>query len=98
MKTEPEHPIDFKAWRDLDVPPDFTANVMRRIRTAPAVEPGWRSTLAFWLNSRLAYSTAVAASLLIAALVWSSSHGHSAATSLEARSLLAAYAQAAGGS
>lgn len=97
MNTDPEKPIDFTAWRDIEPPPDFTANVLRRMRSEPVARSGWRDATAFWMNSRLAYGAALAASLAVAALTWQAAGPSHGSMSLESRSLFAAYARAAGG-
>jgi anti-sigma factor RsiW len=97
MKTEPTNGPDFKAWRDIEPPGDFTQNVMRRIRTQPAREPGWRQTLAAFLSSRAAFAGSLTLSLIVAVLAFRAPLTSSQRASLEPNSLIVAYAKLTGG-
>lgn len=97
MKTEPTNGPDFKAWRDIDPPGDFTQNVMRRIHTQPAREPGWREALAAFFGSRATYGTALALSLVVAVVALRVPDAPKHRVVLEPNSLIVAYAKLAGG-
>lgn len=97
MKSEPKEDLDFKAWCDIEPPGDFTQNVMRRIRTAPAQEPRWHEIVAAFFSSRLAYTAALSASLVVALLALRSSPHNPMASDLQPNSLMVAYAKMAEG-
>lgn len=89
--------MDFKAWRDIDPPGDFTQNVMRRIRSAPAREPRWRELMGAFFASRLAFGTALAASFVLTIFVFSQPAQRRAPVALQPNSLIVAYAKLAEG-
>jgi hypothetical protein len=97
MKNEPKDQIDFRAWRDIEPPGDFTQNVMRRIRTQPAREPRWHELLAAFFSSRLAFSASLATSLIIAVIAVRSGPVVHDQLSLQPNSLIVAYEKMAGG-
>ena len=97
MKTELKKDMDFKAWRDIDAPSDFTQNVMRRIRTAPAQEPKWHEVVAAFFASRLAFPASLAASLIVAVMSLKSAPVAHDQLSLQPHSLIVAYEKMAGG-
>src|SRR5262245_28376742 len=97
MKTGPTNDFDFKAWRDIEPRGDFTQNVMRRIRTEPVREPGWREFLAAFSASRPAFASSLALALVVAALALRSPPPALHGPALEPNSLIVAYAKLAGG-
>ena len=96
MKNEPNN-LDFKAWRNVEPPGDFTQNVMRRIRTAPAQEPRWHEVIAAFFASRLAFGASLAASLVVGLVVLRSAPVGHDQLSLQPHSLIVAYGKMAGG-
>ena len=97
MKNELNNKLDFKAWRDIEPAGDFTQNVMRRIRTAPAQEPKWHEVVAAFFASRLAFSASLAASLVVAVMALKSVPVAHDQLSLQPHSLIVAYEKMAGG-
>ena len=96
MKNEPNN-LDFKAWRNVEPPGDFTQNVMRRIRTAPAQEPRWHEVIAAFFSSRFAFGASLAASLIVAVMALKSGPVAHDQLSLQPHSLIVAYEKMAGG-
>jgi hypothetical protein len=97
MKTEPANSPDFKAWRDIEPPGDFTQNVMRRIRTdSPVPAPAFTGLRAFFA-SRLAFGGSLALALVVAVFVLREQPAPRHRISLEPNSLIVAYAKLAGG-
>jgi hypothetical protein len=97
MKNEPNNKLDFKAWRDIEPDGDFTQNVMRRIRTAPAQEQRWHEVVAAFFASRMAFGASLAASLIIAVMALKSPPAAHDQFSLQPHSLIVAYEKMAGG-
>lgn len=97
MKNEPTNGPDFRVWRDIEPPGDFTQNVMRRIRTQPAREPRWRESLAAFFASRATFGTALAFSLVVAVVALRGPDVPKHGVALEPNSLIVAYARLAGG-
>lgn len=97
MKNEPNNDLNCKAWRDIEPPGDFTQNVMRRIRTAPAQEPRWHEAVAAFFAGRLAFGASLAASLVVAVLAVRGGPAAGDELSLQPHSLMVAYEKMAGG-
>ena len=97
MKTEPKNDFDFRAWRDIEPPGDFTQNVMRRIRTQPAREPRWHELMAAFFASKLAFSASLAAALVVALVALRSAPVVRDTAALQPNSLIVAYEKMAGG-
>ncbi len=97
MKNEPQEPLDFRAWRDIEPPGDFTQNVMRRIRTQPAREPRWHELMAAFFASRLAFGASLAASLVVAVVALRSGPVVRDTAALQPNSLIVAYEKMAEG-
>lgn len=97
MKTKAASNPEFKAWRDIEPPSDFTQNVMRRIRTQPAREPRWRELVASFLAGRLAFGASLAVALAVATAALRSGPVVRDTASLQPDSLIVAYAKMSGG-
>lgn len=97
MKTQGDNDVDFKAWRDIAPPGDFTQNVLRRIRAAPEREPRWRELLAALLASRLAFGASLALSAAIAVGAVRTAPAVRDTAALQPNSLIVAYGRLAGG-
>lgn len=97
MKTEPVNKLDFQAWRDIGPPGDFTQNVMRRIRAAPAQEPRWHEWVVAFFASRLAFGASLGIALVVAMAVLRGGPAVHDTASLQPNSLIVAYVKMSGG-
>lgn len=97
MITGPNNNFDFKAWREIEPPSDFTQNVMRRVRTQPVREPSWRESLAAFFASRATFGGVLALSLIVALVALREPGVPKHRLTLEPNSLIVAYAKLAGG-